>query len=173
MTWSHPTKTVSIPKPRRGVTIRNQIIRKTTNLPLRVPTKDWSAVVTGAKSQFRVYNESGRNPFAPVIPADTSCPRPCVLFALRRVGEERRHETALGVLIAHRQEPLGAISTADLRIEGFETLSEFKWYWQARHVSRGWRPRDLVSVIEVRPMAGMDSKGFAAELMNDLYGEWL
>ena len=181
MSWEHPAKTVTIPKWNTRATIRERIGRTVTNLPVRVPTQDWAAVTTGAKTMFRAYNTSRRTPAAPVVPPGTECPRPCLLFTTRHNGplRSRRYEAVPGVLLSHRQEPLGAISREDAAREGFKTLAEFKWFWKSRYRTIGWRPHDLISVIEVRPLRdpaidqGTDHSWAAYWALDELLAEWL
>lgn len=175
-----PEKTLgsAIPKPRRNSgTITQATTRRLTNLPIRVPSTDWAAVVTGKKQMFRTYNSSGSHPEYPVVPPGTECPRPCLLFAARHDGPKRsrRWEAVPGVLLAHRQEPLGSITPEDLVKEGHHFLPAFRFYWKQRYKRLGWRPRDMVSVIEVRPWDWRrhDFEEIGAWALRELYGDWL
>lgn len=171
-----PEHGVAVPKPRRHEGRISVLLRRTvTNLPIRVPSSDWAAVATGTKGMFRCYSESGRDRTRPVVPADTECPRPCLLFSARhpKVLRARRWEALPGVLLSHRHEPLGSITPEDLAREGFEFLPAFRFYWKQRHKRLGWRPWDMVSVLEVRPMAQGDFDTLGEQLLYELYGEWL
>lgn len=178
--WQHKPavlETVTVPKPQRHQgTISNQIRRTVTNLPIRVPAMDWASVVVGEKRMFRCYSERKRDRCMPVVPPETECPRPCLLFSVRHNGpaRSRRWEAAPGVLLSHRQEPLGSITSDDLAAEGFEFLPAFRFYWQRRYRTVGWRPWEMVSVIEVRPCRsdGGDDQRLADWLLEHLYGDF-
>lgn len=184
--WEHPRtltdrpRPVGIPTPRRRQgTISNLARRSAGNLPVRVPAYDWADVITGNKSMFRTYCARATSRERPVVPPDTECPRPCLLYAVRHNGpaRSRRWEAVPGVLLSHRQEPLGAITPEDLKAEGFEFLPAFKFYWKRRYPKVGWRPWDFVSVLEVRPwnvgVEDLDDDTQARWLLKQLYGEWL
>ena len=121
---------------------------------------------------FRTYNGSGREPEAPVIPVGTPCPRPCLLHA-QRFGRTPPWEAQAGVLLSHRQEPLGSITPEDLELEGFKYLPAFRFYWKQRYRAKGWRPWDTISVLEVRPMTFDDIPLMGSVLFDHLYGEWM
>lgn len=169
-----------VPKPKRH---RGQVgrllTREISNLPIRVPSTDWPAVITGQKRMFRSYGLSPAYPEKPLVPPDTACPRPCLLFAARHDGPHRSRtwKATRGVLLSHRQEPLGAITSEDLVAEGFEFLPAFRFYWRQRYKRLGWRPWDMVSVLEVRPwepgVRASDDQVFGAWALQELYGEWL
>lgn len=148
--------------------------RTVTNLPIRVPSTDWAAVVTGQKRMFRTYSASGSERDRPVVPPGTECPRPCLLFTARHDGplRTRRWEALPGILLSHRQEPLGSITPEDLAAEGFEFLPGFRHYWKLRHKKLGWRPWDMVSVIEVRPFCEGDCDSMGSRLVDELIGEF-
>lgn len=165
-----------VPKPRpHAGRVSVLVSRKVTNLPIRVPSTDWGAIVTGQKQMFRTYSLSGRDLERPVVPPDTECPRPCLLFSARHDGprRSRRWKATPGVLLSHRQEPLGSITPDDLAREGFEFLPAFRFYWRQRYKKLGWRPWDMVSVLEVRPMTDLDMDDWGTWLFDQLYGEWL
>lgn len=174
--WTHPRTltdsaqpvTVEKPKASEG-TVSNLLRRNVGNLPVRVPACDWSKVVTGEKSMFRAYSERGGDRLRPLVPADTIAPRPCLLYAVR---PGRRWEAIPGVLMSHHQEPLGAITEDDLYAEGFEHLHDFKWAWKDRYRTLGWRPLDMVSVLEVRPQREDDETWVRDWLFDQAYGEW-
>lgn len=136
---------------------------------------DWDLVSVGQKRMFRAYAEKAGDRSRPLVPPDTETPRPCLLFAARH-GVRKGYRMIPGVLLSHRQEPLGTISAEDLTAEGFEYLPAFKFYWKRRYRALGWRPWDLVSVLEVRPMQfevdGHDFDEFGWWAMEELYGEW-
>lgn len=181
--WVHPRTLTDPPAPatitkprRREGTVSNLIRRSVGNLPIRVPAQDWSKVVVGEKRQFRTYCERAANRERPVVPPDTVAPRPVLLYAVRHNGpaRSRRWEAVPGVLLSHRQEPLASISAEDLALEGYENLRAFRWAWKGRYRKLGWRPLDLVSVLEVRPLEwnGADFETFGDWAMTELYGEW-
>lgn len=167
-----PSRTLGteIARPRRGESRISVLLRRTvTNMPLRVPAVDWAKVVLGEKRMFRAYSASKRDRSLSVVPPSTECPRPCLFFTQHGSG---RWEASPGVLLSHRQEPLGAITPEDLVREGFEFLPAFRWYWKKRYPKLGWRPRDMVSVLEVRPWEHGDRMEFAERLLVELFGEW-
>lgn len=69
-------------------------------------------------------------------------------------------------------EPLGAISPASLKAEGFESIGEFRRYWMNRE-KRRFMPTRMVTVYRVRPWQDGDHDRFAALLLDRLYGEHL
>lgn len=175
--WQHPETLVSeVPKPRRREgTISNLLRKNVGNLPIRVPAVDWSKVIVGEKRMFRTYSERGGNRETAVVPADTECPRPVLLYAVRHngPGRSRRWEAKTGILMSHRQEPLGSITPGDLALEGFEYLNAFRWTWKQRYKKTGWRPTDMVSVLQVRPVWPEDHDWIRDWAYDELYGEWL
>lgn len=182
MSWVHPRtltdppEPVAVARPRsREGTISNLLRRRVGNLPIRVPAVDWSKVVTGQKTMFRAYSERGGDRQRPVVPIETPAPRPCLLYAVRHngPGRSRRYEAVPAWLLAHRQEPLGAITSEDLAEEGFEFRPAFKWYWQDRYRKLGWRPTDMVSVLRVRVITDTDLENMGRFLFDELYAEWL
>jgi hypothetical protein len=166
---------IKIGKPRPYEGRVSVLTRRTlTNLPLRIPAMDWSSVVTGQKGIFRCYSERHIDRCDPVIAPDVEVPRPCLMFAVRHRHSPRGRtwEAIPGVLLSHRQEPLGAITKEDLALEGFERLVDFKAWWCKRYRTLGWRPWDAVSVIEVRPWNEADFSTWGEWSLRSLYGEW-
>lgn len=178
--WTHPRtltdklSPVAIQRPRRREgTVSNLLKRNVGNLPIRVPTQDWSKVVVGEKSMVRTYS-GAKDRESPVVAPGTATPRPALLYSVRHngPGRSRRWEATPGVLLSHRQEPLGVISEEDLAREGFETLRAFKWSWKDRHRKLGWRPLDIVNVLEVRTVNPDDAEWTGDWLFTELFGEW-
>ena len=176
--WTHPTSLSEGLRPaqNRG-TVRSLLLRNVSNLPVRIPAMEWDAISTGAKTMFRAYNgRAGATRELPVIPSGTECPRPCLLFARRYEGargKDHRWDAIPGVLLSHRREPLGAISPEDLEREGFRFLPGFRFHWQRRYPTLGWRPWDFISVIEVRPLVEDDREWAATWLLDHVLGEWV
>lgn len=179
MPYSQPRGTISAARPapaRSGAGgVRQALSRRVLNLPIRVPAMDWDAVVCGQKRMFRAYCERARDPSTPIVLPGTEVPRPCLLFATRYTGPRgtKEYKAVPGVLIAHRQEPLGAISPEDLAAEGFKFLPAFRFYWKRRYQKLGWRPWDMVSVVEVRPVYEDDHTWVRDWIHDQLYAEWL
>lgn len=171
--YSAPVETLGTVAARHPRHHRMSLVRKVTNLPIRVPSSDWAAVVTGRKQMFRTYGP-GFDRERPVVPADTECPRPCLLFTERQVGAERQRQwrAVPGVLLAHRQEPLGSITPEDLAKEGRHFLPAFRYYWRDRYRNLGWRPWEMVSVLEVQPL-DIEDEQWGLWALKQLYGEWL
>lgn len=141
--------------------------REVHNMPLPVPWRDWEAVITGHKTQFRSYL---------AVPSCTG-PRPCLLFTQfrRHLRVDDRWEAVPAVLKSVRREPLGAITAEDLDREGFLYRQAFRYYWKThRYPKSGWEPRRIVTVFEVCPW-DVEWTEHAMEqwLLNELYGEWL
>lgn len=131
---------------------------------LRVPWRDWAAVVTGEKRMFR-------HPVRQQARAMGFTPTGVVAWTRRMASHDL--ETALMVLEEIKTEPLGAISPADLALEGFESLAEFRRYWKARFASgRGFDPLMKVAVVTVRPWQDGDDELLAHALLDRLYGPW-
>lgn len=160
---------------------KSKLTRQLHNRTVRAPRSDWEAIVTGRKRMYRSYSDSWRDRFAPLLPASESYPRPAVIFS-PRPGQYRQVDTALAIILSYRQEPLGAISHADLRAEGFArgdsrrdhdaAIRRFRRYWQGRYWRWGWRPMDLVSVVELRPWTEADYEWTCAWMFDQLYGDW-
>lgn len=117
---------------------------------------------------FRTYAH-GENRLALVIPPDTVCPRPCLIYTQR--GHERQWVMAPAILESFRREPIGAISSEDLATEGFEYMPAFRYYWTNRYKKIGWRPWDEVTVIELSPMRDGSRDWAARWLYGQVFGE--
>lgn len=165
----------------RPPTLKGALTRRAHNRPVRVPRADWEAIVTGRKRMFRSYSDSWHSRFLPLLPAGESYPRPAVIFS--RLKERHSHvDAALAIILSYRQEPLGAISRDDLKTEGFirndtdlearTAMNRFRRYWQRRYTPWGWRPNDLISVVELRPFTDADYEWVAGWLFDQLYGDW-
>lgn len=127
---------------------------------LRIPWRDWAAVVTGEKRMIRLTFEG---------PTPTLMPTPCVAYS-QRIGQFNRQ---LMTLLSMRTEPLGAISPADVAAEGYESLSEFRLYWKSRLPrGRGWDPLQKVVVVEIRPWEPDDYTLFSEAIFDHIYGPW-
>lgn len=162
--------------------LKGTLTRTAHNRPVRVPRADWEAIVTGRKRMFRSYSDSWHNRLLPLLPAGEEYPRPAVIYS--RLQERHSHvDAALAIILDYRQEPLGAISPADLLTEGFSRdatgrekdngLRRFRRYWKRRYTLWGWRPTDLISVVELRPWTPEDNDTVAGWLLERLYGDWL
>jgi hypothetical protein len=175
-----PTRppTDSSPRP---PTLKGKLTRRAHNRPVRVPRGDWEAVITGRKRMYRSYSDSWHSRSLPLIPAGEVFPRPAVIYS--RVEQRHSHvDAALAVILSYRQEPLGAISRADLIAEGFirsadplevrTGINRFRRYWKRRYIAWGWRPSDLISVVELRPWTEADYDWTCASLFEQLYGDW-
>lgn len=163
---------------------KGRLTRHVSNLAVRVPRTYWEAVVTGKRRMFRSYADN-RNPggrSARLIREGEEFPRPAVIYSQR--GHARwPYDAALAIILAYRQEPLGAISVDDLIAEGMirsedplerrTGISRFRAHWKHRHSHLGWRPGDLISVVELRPLTEGDRDWAAGWLFDRLYGDWL
>lgn len=139
--------------------------RHATTLSLRVPRVDWAAICAGAKTEFRT---SGRGSRAGV---HIDLPRPVVAYSYAQYRQDP--DTQLLVLEESWHEPLGAISAESLRREGFESMADFRRYWQGRHDHRLFKPLSRVQAYRVRPWTPDDREPMADKLLSDLYGAWL
>lgn len=175
--WKHPDHTLDNPPPaeRRSTARADQaLIRHTSNLLVKVSPIDWDFVALGAKQMFRFYDGRGS-----VIPRETPCPRPCLLYSVTHTGSYKtgnraaHWEHCLGTLLSVSRQPLGAISDADIRKEGFANIHEFRAYWSRKYTKRGWRPWDEVTVVECRPLQPGEYANAAMRVFEQLYGEWM
>lgn len=158
---------------RRPPKLKDRLSRKVSSQPIPVPRPDWERVACGTKRMFRTYSGSWRDRHASLVDDDLAeLPRPVILYSYA-THHPKQFDSRIAVLTAYRQEPLGAISVPDLHAEGFDTIKQFRRYWKARYIRWGWRPHDLISVIEVRPWVETDDEEQAAWLLRRLYEEWL
>lgn len=127
---------------------------------LRVPVRDWPHVVGGHKRELRLPGTRARKPRTPT---------PAVGYCVRQIDPEPA--TALLVIEAMWEEPLGAISPASIAAEGFDSLAEFRSYWRARAFS--YKPLSIVTVYRIRPFTPADTAQSAHDLIEHLYGPWL
>lgn len=128
------------------------------------PSRDWPAVNTGHKTEFRHYRP------VPLTVKQATLPTPVVLFTRKATfGPPLRK--ALFVLEAAWSEPLGAISPESLANEGFETLRDFQRYWRDRHVNGRFDRYKIVTANKVRPWRPEDEENFKAIIWNRLFIE--
>lgn len=156
---------------RRPPPLKARLDRGVRSCPVKVPRPDWERVVVGTKPMFRTYAGYWRDRFARLFPEGEEFPRPAVIYS--QPGHAKIYDVRLAVVTAYRQEPLGAISHADVRTEGFDSVRHFKRYWKGRYARWGWRPDDMISVVELRPWRPEDAIDQARWLLDTLYGEWL
>lgn len=124
---------------------------------LRVWWDDWSLVVTGAKRQYRAPARFGllnREQF----------PVPVLVYTTRN----RVRRAKLVVLEEQFEQPLMALSLADIHAEGFADISEFRAYWCQRH-QRGVDPMGRVHVHVLRPLLPDDGQRLGEHLLDYLY----
>jgi hypothetical protein len=141
--------------------------QKATTQYLHVPLRDWPAITSGRKTEFRT---TGHNV---TLHHTLHAPGPVVCWSARE--HVREQQFALMVLEAAWSEPLGAISPESLRREGFASVAEFRTYWRERHIGRGtpYKPLSIVQVYQVRPWRVTDHEEMAGALLDRLYGPWL
>jgi hypothetical protein len=156
---------------RHPPTLKGALSRRFYNQPVKVPRGDWVKVLIGTKRMYRSYSDSWHGRHLPLIPEGEQYPRPAVIYS--RPPATTLRDVALAVILGFRQEPLGAISPEDLATEGFPTLNHFKRYWKARYRRWGYRPRDTISVVQLRPWTPEDNELQAQWLLQHLFGEWL
>lgn len=145
------------PKPRKpALTLRNTIHAA----PVNVWREDWPKVHLGLKSELRFYGRS-------LIKA----PRPIVLYSTHPDTGEL--STALAVLEAAWQEPLGAITAESLEREGYPDLDSFRRYIKRRYPQTGFRPLTVVQVYRVRLWRDSDVADQGEWALRQLYGELL
>lgn len=138
------------------------IRRVNRNACVYVARADWVEVLSGAKTEVRIYGN--RN----VVERD--CPCPCVLYTPNPIIG-LPPQTALGVLEEQWVEPLGAISPESLEREGFpDDLDGFRAYFAQRYPKGGFRPLAKVVVRRVHPM--VDAGPWKDWLWDRLYGDF-
>jgi len=174
---ARPRATNSLRQP----SLKGGLTHRLTNCPVPVPRSEWEAVLTGAKRMYRSYSDSWHSRFLPIMALDEQLPRPAVIYS-RRHDLHSHVDSALAVILSYRQEPLGAISEADLRAEGFirgdtplernAGMRRFRRRWRIRYKCWGWRPQDMISVVELRPWTPDDHEWASAWLFQRLYGDW-
>lgn len=157
---------------RRPPKLKDRLSRKVSSLPLPVPRHDWERVLVGSKLMFRCYSGSWRDRHARLVPDGEELPRPVIIYSYAS-HHPKRYDSRIAVLTGYRQEPLGAISVEDIHAEGFGTIKEFRRYWQFRYPKWGWRPGDMISVVELRPWERGDEEEQGAWLLRQLFEEWL
>lgn len=131
---------------------------------LRVPRGDWAAVRDGRKREFRSGVGKNISQMWSVSP-----PCPVVCYAVTRGSG---YESALMVLEALWQEPLGAITPESLDREGFKSFAEFRRYFTLRE-KRHFTPTRIVQAYRVRPWQPPDADRMADLILRRLYGDWL
>lgn len=134
---------------------------------LRLPRRDWAAITTGEKTEFRSPGGSGVPPLGMLKP-----PTPVIVYSPPSGygGPDLLFE--LMVLEECFKEPLGAISAESLANEGFESLDQFRRYWKLRFTKqrRPWVPGKPISVFRLRPWKPVsDADHFARVLLERLY----
>lgn len=121
---------------------------------------DWTDVLSGAKREVRTYGH--QEPLR-------ALPFPAVLYTMTPATREIR--TALGVVTDRWVEPLGAISSESLELEGFpDDLPGFRRYFATRYPKGGFRPLAKVIVTRLRPMTPEDVEQWREEIWDRLYG---
>lgn len=166
MTSSTPPKRKRKPEPRQP---REFLRRDMRNIRLHLPATDYAAIRVGAKREFRNY---GRRAFDGV-----EFPTPVVGYcALPGWVSENALEgvqTCLLTLTESWVEPLGAISSESLTMEGFpDDLKAFRRYFAARYPKGGFRPLANVIVYRVRPLTEADEEDFREAMWQRLYGQY-
>lgn len=135
--------------------------REVVNRRLSIPDVDWHDVRAGTKTELRYYERYASRQLAADIP----------VVGVRR-GDKSR--TMLLTIEDVFKEPLGVISPESLAREGFDNLGDFRRYWIGRHGGRneGYRPLDLVYVIQLHPMTAEDEERFRERIWQTLFGEF-
>lgn len=138
------------------------IWRQAENARVFVSRVDWVAVTSGQKREIRVYGHAG---------GKRDLPHPCVLYSPHPATGEI--STALGMVTDRWVEPLGAISSESLELEGFPgDFTGFRRYFAARYPKGGFRPLAKVIVYRLRPMTERDAADVREELWRRLYGQF-
>jgi hypothetical protein len=133
------------------------------NVPVFVAGVDWIDVITGRKTEYRIYGKANVT-----TPRVTPCP--CIFYTPRANAGP---DTALGVLEEQWTEPLGAISGESLELEGFpDDLEGFRRYIALRYPNGGFRPLANVIVRRVRPMSDADQDEWMLAIWEKLYGQY-
>lgn len=155
-----------------GPNVSGVLLRKVTNLAVRVPPTDWAEVSIGAREMFRCFSQQPHHPEHSILPEETETPRPVIIWSRRGPHGATRTLATPAVLLEHRMEPLGAITPEDLEAEGFEFLPAFRYRWKQRYPRYGWRPWAPVNVFRVRPWIPSDDAWIGQWLLQQLYGDW-
>ena len=129
---------------------------------LRIPAVDWPAVAHGEKRQVRLLPHGAPRFHAHLLPS------PVVGYAR---GTTEIRSAAMLVVESFKVEPLLAISGADLELEGFADLDDYRRYWNAHR--GGFRPMTRVHAYSIRPLEPGEEEDFARSIFQHLYGPWL
>lgn len=130
--------------------------------PLSVPRIDWVAITSGEKREFRRYKFWQKPPFLP---------RPIVIYSVHSLTGE--YDVDVAIFEDSWEEPLGVITPESLANEGYDSVSEFRSYFQERYPRRGWRPLDRVVVYKLRPFTEDDRRENADMIFDHLFGRWI
>lgn len=136
------------------------VLRSARNTRIFVHPMDWVDVISGGKTETRVYGHAEYS---------YPLPRPAVAYSPRPNGDI---DTGLLVLEDRWVEPLGAIGPESLEHEGFEDIADFRRYIIQRYPNGGYRPFAKVIVYRVRPMDEQDADFWRNEIWDRLYGSF-
>lgn len=136
---------------------------------LRVPTHEWSYVVSGQRREFRA--SSGNVPQLWHV----ALPMFCVCYRKRRAAGD--YEWRLMILEGVRQEKLGAITDEGLALAGYpgprdEAFARWRRDWTIREKKK-FLPMREFHVYTVRRVQPGDKESMAEELLDHLYGDFL
>lgn len=135
--------------------------RTLKTLMVRVPAGEWQDVKQGRKREFRTTQK----PFGNGL----GWPQPVVGWRWTK-----QYGVATTMLIVENTwvEPLGAISQESLRMEGCETLADYRRRWCIQN-GRRFPPGKEMMVVRFRLLTDTERPDMANRLLEHLYGPWL
>jgi hypothetical protein len=164
---TRPTRRRGRPRDELKDEVKNSILARSAF----VDPIDWIAVISGQKTEWRVYGHANfldKAVFpAPVVAYSPSAADPTIPY------------TAVLTLEEMWREPLAAITDESLRREGFtahedrrENLADFRRYFTARYPNGGFRPIANVICRRVHPITPDEQEEFMRRHWHHLYGRW-
>lgn len=123
-----------------------------------MPRREWAAVKTGHKEEFRVPGRRATTKF----PAP--CPTPALIYP-----DGALEEKVLVVVVHTWAERLGEISPESIEREGATDMRDFRRRWCERYDTR-FRPLDPVRVYQIRRFEPGDADAMGRVLLERLYG---
>lgn len=137
--------------------------RQTSTVFVRVPRAEWAPLTVGVKREFRAAGGKHSALW------NVHLPSPAVAYTINSFGT---YDSSMMVLEDVWREPLGAISSASLAAEGFDSIGEFRRHWMEREHSR-FLPLRMTTVYRMRPWTEDDDREMARVLLGRLYGDFL
>lgn len=152
--------------PRRtSLSLKNSLPWETKGyrtLYAKVPGYMWIDVTRGIRTEYRIGTEAVKT----LLGVET--PTPVVVYKNNSLG----YDSAMMVLEAAWEEPLGAATEESLRRQGFDTMAQFRrnWVVQTRKL---FEPLSMVGCVRVSPWDPDALPQLGEGLIRYLYGEHL